>query len=175
MRGVNKVILVCTFGRDPETKSFPNGGSITEVSGATSIGWKDKNTGEPREETEWHRLVFKNKLGEVVQQYLTKGSKVYVEGRLQTQKWTDKANVDHYTTKVIIERLEMLGGGTRNESVGDKHTAEPDDHTITGMMDKATDNNTKLRAGTGQKPVTNTGVSSTSSYTPNDLDDDLPF
>mgnify|MGYP003453583247 FL=1 len=116
MRGVNKVILVGTLGRDPETKSFPSGGSVTQFSIATSESWKDKNTGEPREETEWHRIVLNNRLGEIAQQYLKKGSKVYIEGSLRTRKWTDKEGVERYSTEVRGDSMQMLdskgqGGG----------------------------------------------------------------
>ena len=90
MRGVNKVILLGTLGRDPETRTFAGGGSITTVSLATSEQWKDKVTGESKEQTEWHRVVFSNRLAEIAAEYLRKGSKVYVEGKLTTRKWTDK-------------------------------------------------------------------------------------
>ena len=108
MRGVNKVILVGTLGRDPETKTFPNGGSITQFSIATSESWKDKNTGEPVEQTEWHRISLNNRLGEVAQQYLKKGSKVYIEGSLRTRKWTDKDNIERYSTEVRGDSMQML-------------------------------------------------------------------
>ncbi len=108
MRGVNKVILVGTLGRDPETKTFPSGGSVTQFSIATSESWKDKNTGEQQESTEWHRVVLQNKLGEVAQQYLKKGSKVYIEGKLQTRKWTDKEGVERYQTEVKGDSMQML-------------------------------------------------------------------
>ena len=90
MRGVNKAILVGVLGRDPETKTFPNGGSLTQFSIATSESWTDKNTGERKEHTEWHRITASNRLGEIAQQYLKKGSKVYIEGKLKTRQWTDQ-------------------------------------------------------------------------------------
>ena len=111
-RGVNKVILVGNLGNDPETRFFPDGGAVTNASLATSETWKDRQTGQPQEKTEWHRVVFRDRgnyrLGQIAGEYLKKGSKVYVEGRLQTRKWTDKAGVDHYTTEIIAEQMQML-------------------------------------------------------------------
>lgn len=108
MRGVNRVILVGTLGRDPETKTFPNGGSITNFSIATSESWKDKNTGEDKQITEWHSITANNKLGEIAQKYLKKGSKVYVEGSLRTRKWTDQNGQERYTTEVRMSEMQML-------------------------------------------------------------------
>ena len=108
MRGVNKVILVGTLGRDPETKTFPNGGSLTQFSIATSESWIDKNTGERKEHTEWHRIVASNRLGEIAQQYLKKGSKVYIEGKLKTRQWTDQNGQERYTTEISANELQML-------------------------------------------------------------------
>ena len=108
MRGVNKVILVGTLGRDPETKTFPNGGSLTQFSIATSDVWTDKNTGERKEQTEWHRIVLHNRLGEIAQQYLRKGSKVYIEGSLRTRQWTDQNGQERYTTEIRGDQMQML-------------------------------------------------------------------
>ena len=108
MRGVNKVILVGTLGRDPETKTFPNGGSITQFSIATSESWVDKNTGERKEQTEWHRIVLNNRLGEIAQQYLRKGSKVYIEGSLRTRQWTDQNGQERYATEIRGDQMQML-------------------------------------------------------------------
>ena len=108
MRGVNKVILVGTLGRDPETKTFQNGGSLTQFSIATSESWTDKNTGERKEHTEWHRIVASNRLGEIAQQYLKKGSKVYIEGKLKTRQWTDQNGQERYTTEISANELQML-------------------------------------------------------------------
>lgn len=110
MRGVNKVILVGTLGRDPESKSFPNGGSITSFSIATTDSWTDKNSGQRQEATEWHRIATNNRLAEIAQQYLKKGSKVYIEGSLRTRKWTDKDGVERYTTEIRAESMQMLDG-----------------------------------------------------------------
>jgi len=107
-KGVNKVIIVGNLGQDPETRSFPDGGSVTNVSVATSESWKDKNTGEKKELTEWHRVVFKNRLAEIAAQYLKKGSKVYIEGSLRTRKWTNQQGQDQYTTEIQAREMQML-------------------------------------------------------------------
>lgn len=109
-RGINKVILVGTLGRDPETKYMPSGGAITNVSIATSEQWKDKSSGEKQERTEWHRVVFYSKLAEIAGQYLRKGQQVYVEGRLQTRKWQGQDGQDRYATEIIANEMQMLGG-----------------------------------------------------------------
>lgn len=108
MRGVNKVILVGTLGRDPETKSFANGGSITNFSIATSEQWTDKATGERKELTEWHRISTNNRLAEIAMQYLKKGSKVYIEGSLRTRKWTDQNGQERYATEIRADQMQML-------------------------------------------------------------------
>ena len=140
MRGVNKVILVGTLGRDPETKSFPNGGSVTQFSIATSESWKDKQTGERKDRTEWHRIaIFNERLSELAEKYLRKGSKVYVEGSLQTRKWTDTNNVERYTTEVVISRfrgeLTMLDG--RNS--GGDNTADDQAGALPNHFDELND------------------------------------
>ena len=109
MASVNKVILVGNLGRDPETRYSAEGAAITNVSVATTDSWKDKATGEKKELTEWHRVVFFDRLAEIAGEYLKKGSQVYVEGRLQTRKWTDKEGVERYTTEIRAERMQMLG------------------------------------------------------------------
>lgn len=105
---VNKVILVGRLGVDPESRAFPNGGSICNLRIATSETWRDKQTGERQERTEWHRVVLRNKLGEIAQQYLTKGSQIYIEGRIQTRKWQNQQGQDQYTTEIIAEVMRML-------------------------------------------------------------------
>lgn len=107
-RGVNKVILVGNVGQDPETRFTASGSAITNVSIATSESWKDKQTGQMQEKTEWHRVVFFNRLGEIAGEYLKKGSKVYVEGKLQTRKWQDQNGQDKYTTEIVANELQML-------------------------------------------------------------------
>ena len=117
MRGVNKVILVGTLGKDPETKQFPNGGSITQFSIATSESWVDKATGERKEQTEWHRIVLNNRLGEIAQQYLRKGSKVYIEGSLRTRKWTDQNGQERYSTEIRGDQMQMLDSRGQGEGM----------------------------------------------------------
>ena len=120
MRGVNKVILVGTLGKDPETKTFPNGGSLTQFSIATSESWTDKTSGERKEQTEWHRIVLHNRLGEIAQQYLRKGSKVYIEGSLRTRQWTDQGGQERYTTEIRGEQMQMLDSANRQQQSGDQ-------------------------------------------------------
>ena len=109
-RGVNKVILVGNLGNDPEVRATTTGSRVATISIATSESWMDKNTGQRQEKTEWHRVVFFNRLAEIVEQYLNKGSQVYVEGRLQTRKWQDQNGQDKYTTEVVANEMQMLGG-----------------------------------------------------------------
>lgn len=110
MRGVNKTITVGTLGADPEVKQFSNGGSITTISVAVSEKWTDKQTGQPKENTEWLRIVFNNKLAEIAAQYLRKGSQVYVEGSLRTRKYQDQNGQDRYVTEIRADQMQMLGG-----------------------------------------------------------------
>lgn len=110
MASVNKVILIGNLGRDPEVRYAPSGSAICNVTLATSRSWKDKNSGERQEETEWHRVVFYDRLAEIAGEYLKKGKSVYVEGRLKTRKWTDKDGAEKYTTEVIAQEMTMLGG-----------------------------------------------------------------
>jgi len=109
-RGVNKVILVGNCGKDPETRYTPSGAAVTNISIATTESWKDKNTGERQDKTEWHNIVFFGRLAEIAGEYLKKGSQVYVEGSLTTEKWTDKSGNDRYTTKIKANEMQMLGG-----------------------------------------------------------------
>jgi single-strand DNA-binding protein len=109
-RGVNKVILIGNLGADPEVRYMPTGGAVANITIATSESWTDKNTNERKEHTEWHRVVIYNRLAEVAGEYLRKGSKVYIEGKLRTRKWQDQQGVERYTTEVIAEELQMLDG-----------------------------------------------------------------
>ncbi|WP_444922674.1 single-stranded DNA-binding protein (plasmid) [Microbulbifer sp. DLAB2-AF] len=110
-RGINKVILIGNLGNDPETKYMPSGGAVTNISLATSESWKDKQTGQQQERTEWHRVVFFNRLAEVAGEYLRKGAKVYVEGSLRTRKWQDRqTGQDRYTTEIVASDMQMLDG-----------------------------------------------------------------
>lgn len=107
-RGINKVILIGNLGNDPEQKSMPNGNAVTNITVATSESWKDKQTGQQQERTEWHRVVFFNRLAEIAGQYLHKGSKVYLEGSLRTRKWQDQSGQDRYTTEIVANEMQML-------------------------------------------------------------------
>jgi single-strand DNA-binding protein len=109
-RGVNKVILIGHLGKDPEVRYMPSGNAVCNVTLATSDSWKDKQTGEQKDRTEWHNLVFYGRLAEIAGEYLRKGSQAYVEGRLQTRKWQDKNGNDRYTTEIIVNDMQMLGG-----------------------------------------------------------------
>lgn len=182
MRGVNKVILVGTLGRDPETKSFPNGGSLTQFSIATSESWNDKNTGERQEITEWHRIVLNNRLGEVAQQYLRKGSKVYIEGSLRTRKWTDKEGQERFTTEIRGDSMQMLDGPRGGDNQGQGMDGNYGNKS--GNVDYApysaksgnsySDNqqgSNQSRSNAGQNSA---GQNAAPSYN-TDLDDDLPF
>lgn len=110
MRGVNKAIILGNLGQDPDTHQTQGGSMITNIRVATNEAWKDKATGEQKEKTEWHSVVFFGKLAEIAAQYLRKGSQVYVEGRLQTRKWTDKDGRDRYSTEIVADQMQMLGG-----------------------------------------------------------------
>lgn len=179
MRGVNKVILVGTLGRDPETKSFPNGGSITKFSIATSEAWQDKSTGERKEQTEWHNIVLNNRLGEIAQQYLRKGSKVYIEGSLRTRKWQDQNGQERYTTEIRGDSMQMLDSARQNNEQGfggdqggyNQPRFNPQQNTGYnqnqgyGQPQQQTGYNQQSQAAKPQQPAS----------APADLDDDLPF
>jgi single-strand DNA-binding protein len=109
MASVNKVILIGNLGRDPETRYMPNGEAVTNITLATTENWKDRTSGERQEKTEWHRVTFYRRLAEIAGEYLKKGSQIYVEGRLETRKWTDKEGKDRYTTEIIANEMRMLG------------------------------------------------------------------
>ncbi len=131
-RGINKVILVGNLGNDPETRYMPDGGAVTNISVATSKSWKDKNSGEQREKTEWHRVVCFRRLGEIAAEYLKKGSKVYIEGELQTRQW-EKEGQKHYTTEIIAREMQMLdsrggvGGGMPSTEGGESASSPSQD------------------------------------------------
>jgi len=109
-RGINKVILVGNLGRDPETRYMPSGGAVTNVSVATSKQWRDRDSGENKERTEWHRVVFFNRLAEIAGEYLKKGSQIYLEGELRTREW-ERDGQKHYTTEIVANEMQMMGGG----------------------------------------------------------------
>ena len=127
-RGVNKVILVGNLGQDPEVRYLPSGGAVCSVTLATSESWRDKATGELKEQTEWHRVVLFGKLAEVAGEYLRKGSQVYIEGQLRTRKWTDQAGAEKYTTEVLVGvggTLQMLGGKREADSQPKQQNSQP--------------------------------------------------
>ena len=109
-RGINKVIIVGNLGQDPETRYMPSGSAVTNFTVATNESWKDKQTGEPKDRTEWHRIAMFGRLAEVAAEYLRKGSQVYIEGKLRTRKWQDRDGKDRYTTEIIADEMQMLGG-----------------------------------------------------------------
>lgn len=136
MASVNKTILIGNIGKDPETRHMPNGDAVTNMTMATKESWTDKATGEKKELTEWHRVTFYRKLAEIAGKYLKKGASVYIEGRLQTRKWTDKDGVDRYTTEIIADSMQMLGSkqGSGNDGV----PPMDDDQPSEGMPAKRT-------------------------------------
>jgi single-strand DNA-binding protein len=158
MASVNKVILVGNLGRDPETRYSPDGAAITNVSVATTSQWKDKNTGEKREETEWHRVAFFGRLAEIAGEYLKKGSQVYVEGKLRTRKWQDKDGQDRYTTEIVADAMQMLG------SRGGAGAPTPDDEPRAARSPAAK----PAAAKSSKEPAGATGGVA-------DMDDDIPF
>ncbi len=159
MASVNKVIIVGNLGRDPETRYMTSGDAVTNIAVATTESWKDKNTGEKKELTEWHRITFYRKLAEIAGQYLKKGSQVYVEGRLQTRKWTDKDGVEKYTTEIIADTMQMLGG---RQGMGGGNAMEDDSGSRPGV---GTANSSAPRAAASSRPAPNFS----------DMDDDIPF
>ena len=150
-RGINKAIIVGNLGRDPEVRYTANGNAIANITVATTESWKDKQSGERQEKTEWHRVVFFGRLAEIAGEYLKKGAQVYIEGRLQTRKWEDKSGQERYTTEIVASEMQMLGsrGGGASEASDDDYSSE-------------------ARSATGSSG------GSTSGGDP-DLDDDIPF
>ncbi len=163
---VNKVILVGNLGADPEIRNLPSGGKVVNLSIATSENWKDKNTGERREKTEWHRVViFSEGLARVAESYLKKGSKVYIEGQLQTRKWQDQSGADKYSTEVVLQgfnsNLTLLDGRGDGESAGGG-----DGGGFRGVRD----NNNGGGGGGARRPQSNAPA-----FEPGGMDDDIPF
>ncbi|WP_050466628.1 single-stranded DNA-binding protein [Herbaspirillum chlorophenolicum] len=166
MASVNKVIIVGNLGRDPETRYMPNGEAVTNIAVATTESWKDKNSGEKKELTEWHRITFYRKLAEIAGQYLKKGSQIYVEGRLQTRKWQDKDGVERYTTEIIADTMQMLGsrqggGGASMDDGGGYGGGSPAPRQNTGGGGGAS----APRQQPASRPASNFS----------DMDDDIPF
>ncbi|MDR0219230.1 MAG: single-stranded DNA-binding protein [Enterobacteriaceae bacterium] len=162
-RGVNKVILIGNLGQDPETRYLPNGGAVANITLATSETWRDKQSGEMKEKTEWHRIVIFGKLAEVAGEYLRKGSQVYFEGQLQTRKWQDQQGQDRYSTEVVINpiggTMQMLGGKQEGQQ-----RQQPQQPQYSGQQQQ-----TQMW---GQQPQT---PAPQASELPMDFDDDIPF
>ncbi|HYE41277.1 MAG TPA: single-stranded DNA-binding protein [Ramlibacter sp.] len=163
MASVNKVIIVGNLGKDPETRTFPSGGRVCNVTIATTDRWKDKTSGEMKEVTEWHRVVFNDRLAEIAGEYLRKGSQVYVEGSLRTRKYTDKDGVEKYTTEIRADQMQMLG---KREGMGG---GSPDD----GGYDSAP-RRSAPPAGRAPAPASRPAASKPASGF-DDMDDDIPF
>lgn len=139
-RGINKVILVGNLGKDPETRALPSGEAVTNITVATSESWKDKATGEQKEKTEWHNVVFFKRLAEIAGQYLKKGSQVYIEGSLRTRKWQDKEGKDRYTTEIVAQEMQMLGGkpgGGSSASYDRGETSRPEKASPVAAAEKS--------------------------------------
>ncbi|MCE1163343.1 MAG: single-stranded DNA-binding protein [Thiomonas sp.] len=165
MASVNKVILVGNLGRDPETRFAPSGAAICNITIATSRNWRDKASGEKREETEWHRVVFYDKLAEIAGEYLKKGRPVYVEGRLKTRKWTDKDGIEKYTTEIIAEEMQLLGG--REGGGGGGGGADDDGYSRSreASPSRPAPSRAPAPAPAASKPASDFS----------DMDDDIPF
>jgi single-strand DNA-binding protein len=166
---VNKVILVGNLGADPEVRNLPSGGKVVNLSVATSERWKDRNTGEQREKTEWHRVViFSEGLARVAESYLRKGSKVYIEGQLQTRKWQDQSGQDKYSTEVVLQNFNssmvLLDGRGDNEGAGEGGFRGGGDTGFRGVRDNSGG------GGGGRRPSSNAPA-----FEPGGLDDDIPF
>jgi len=168
-RGVNKVILVGNLGNDPETRAFPSGDMVTNITLATSETWKDKQTGQPQERTEWHRVVFHRRLAEIAGEYLHKGSKVYIEGSLKTRKWQGKDGQDRYTTEIVAREMQMLdsrasgqGGGQSNYNQG-------------GGQSNYNQGGGQTAAAQNQAPASAAPAGNAPAPDFSDFDDDIPF
>jgi single-strand DNA-binding protein len=133
-RGINKVILIGNLGKDPEVRYMANGGAVCNVTLATTESWKDKQSGEQKDKTEWHNIVFYRRLAEIAGEYLRKGSQIYVEGKLQTRKWQDKNGNDRYTTEIIANEMQMLGGrgGSTDFAPASSRASQPAPATAAG-------------------------------------------
>jgi len=161
MASVNKVILIGNLGRDPEVRYTPNGSAVCNISLATTRNWKNKESGEKQEETEWHRVVFYDRLAEIAGEYLKKGRPVFVEGRLKTRKWTDKDGVEKYTTEIIATEMQLLGG---REGMGGG------DQEGGGYRGEAPEGRS---APAARAPAQKPAAKSSTGF--DDMDDDIPF
>lgn len=166
MASVNKVIIVGNLGKDPEMRTFPSGGRVCNVTIATSERWKDKTSGEMKEATEWHRVVFNDRLAEIAGEYLRKGSQVYVEGSLRTRKWTDKDGIEKYTTEIRADEMKMLG---KREGMGGPSGGDDD-----GGYDSAP-RRSAPPAARAPAPAASRPAASKPASGFDDMDDDIPF
>ncbi|MDA9347828.1 single-stranded DNA-binding protein [Porticoccaceae bacterium] len=171
-RGINKVIIVGNCGQDPETRYLPSGGAVTNMSLATSESWKDKNTGEQQERTEWHKVVFFNRLGEIAGEYLKKGSKVYVEGSLRTRKWQGQDGSDRYTTEIVASEMQMLDsrGGQEGGGGGGYQQNRPQQNQ--GQQNQGQQNQGQQNQGQQQQ---NQAPKQQAPQGMDSFDDDIPF
>jgi len=168
MAGVNKVILVGNLGKDPDVRYTPDGKAITNITLATSESWKDKNTGQRQEKTEWHRVVFFGGLANVAGEYLKKGSKVYIEGKLQTRKWQDQSGQDRYTTEIVVDfggTMQMLDSRTGGDTAFNQDAAPQQQAPQQNFQ-----NNQKTQPSAPQQPAAPAGQPFGDEF-----DDDIPF
>ena len=168
-RGVNKVIIVGNCGQDPETRFMPSGGAVTNLSIATSESWKDKTSGEPQERTEWHRVVFFNRLAEIAGEYVKKGSKLYVEGSLRTRKWQGQDGQDRYTTEIVASEMQMLD--SRGGPGGSGGYDSPQGSTGQGSAPKSS----SQQAPNQQAPQQQAPQQQAPQQQAGPFDDDIPF
>ena len=169
-RGVNKVILVGNLGQDPEIRYMPNGGAVANLTLATSESWRDKQSGEQKEVTEWHRVVLFGKLAEVAGEYLRKGSQVYIEGQLRTRKWQDQGGQDRYTTEVVVNvggTMQMLGGRQQASN----NAGNQSNNSSWGQPQQPQPQSGQQFSGQPQQPASGSGPASE----PPPFDDDIPF
>lgn len=177
-RGVNKVILVGNLGQDPEVRYMPNGGAVANITLATSESWRDKQTGENKEITEWHRVVLFGKLAEVAGEYLRKGSQVYIEGQLRTRKWQDQGGQERYTTEVVVNvggTMQMLGGRQQGGNAGAGAQGGGNNNGW-GQPQQPQGNNNQFSGGAQSRPQQpQNAPASNNNEPPMDFDDDIPF
>ncbi|MGF6565477.1 single-stranded DNA-binding protein SSB1 [Kosakonia cowanii] len=174
-RGVNKVILVGNLGQDPEVRYMPSGGAVANITLATSESWRDKATGEMKEQTEWHRVVLFGKLAEVAGEYLRKGSQVYIEGQLRTRKWTDQSGQEKYTTEVVVNvggTMQMLGG---RQGGGGSPAGGGQQQGGWGQPQQPQGNNNQFSGGAQSRPQQQSAPAPSNNEPPMDFDDDIPF
>ncbi|MBN6031083.1 single-stranded DNA-binding protein SSB1 [Pantoea ananatis] len=178
-RGVNKVILVGNLGQDPEVRYMPNGGAVANITLATSESWRDKQTGENKEITEWHRVVLFGKLAEVAGEYLRKGSQVYIEGQLRTRKWQDQGGQERYTTEVVVNvggTMQMLGGRQQGGNAPAAGGGQGNNNGWGQPQQPQQANNNQYSGGAQSRPQQQPSApASNNNEPPMDFDDDIPF